>query len=339
MTKYRIQAFAKKNKGFLQDRLANDAWYYNERSFPDVELWRRDYPRIIAQYYDLVTDSYEKNWGRNFHQACRTQGQSLQTSLAAQQVYLADHLQPSKGARGLDVGCGVGGPMSNLARLTGAFITGVNVNAYQVKKGQKYIWEAGLDRQCELTVADFLHMPFSSGSFDFAYAFEATCQAPILLEVYSEVFRVLKGNGLFAMYEWCMTDKYDPNHPEHHHIKQVIEASNAIPSLLPQREVDNGLKAAGFEICTTHDRALDGNPFLPWYSFLRGETRDKHSGRPSFGARAAHTMERFVELFRPRPQGASTISSLLARAGQALIEGGRLGIFTPMYFVLARKPV
>ena len=42
---------------------------------------------------------------------------------------------------------------------------------------------------------------------------EATCHAPDAAACYGEIFRVLKPGGVFASYEWCLTDKYDPNNP------------------------------------------------------------------------------------------------------------------------------
>lgn len=41
--------------------------------------------------------------------------------------------------------------------------------------------------------------------------------------VYGEIFRVLKPGGIFACYEWCLTDKYDPENATHRLIKKQIE--------------------------------------------------------------------------------------------------------------------
>jgi len=56
---------------------------------------------------------------------------------------------------------------------------------------------------------DFQKQPFRDGTFDAAYAIEATCHAPDRLRTYGEVARVLKPGAYFAGYEWVMTDKYD----------------------------------------------------------------------------------------------------------------------------------
>lgn len=50
---------------------------------------------------------------------------------------------------------------------------------------------------------------------------------PAQVACYSEIFRVLKPGAKFAMYEWVVTDKYDPNNREHVTIKKNIEVRRA----------------------------------------------------------------------------------------------------------------
>jgi len=43
-----------------------------------------------------------------------------------------------------DIGCGVGGPAKNIASYSGAEITGLNINDYQIKKAIRLTAEANL---------------------------------------------------------------------------------------------------------------------------------------------------------------------------------------------------
>ena len=45
-----------------------------------------------------------------------------------------------------------------------------------------------------------------------------------------------------------------------------------------------------------------------------------------------------MERLRIAPKGATQVSALLNDAADALVRGGELGIFTPMYHFVARKP-
>ena len=47
---------------------------------------------------------------------------------------------------------------------------------------------------------------------------------------------------------------------------------------------------------------------------------------------------RIGERLRLFPKGSRAVGTLLNTAADALVEGGRTGIFTPMFFFLARKP-
>ena len=44
-----------------------------------------------------------------------------------------------------DVGCGVGGPMREIVRLSGAHVTGINNNAYQIERCKTYSKKFGLE--------------------------------------------------------------------------------------------------------------------------------------------------------------------------------------------------
>ena len=70
--------------------------------------------------FPLTTCICRYGWGQCFHFAPRDEGQSFQDSLLRHEHFMADHLHVGPGSRILDVGCGVGGPMRNIARHTGA---------------------------------------------------------------------------------------------------------------------------------------------------------------------------------------------------------------------------
>jgi hypothetical protein len=65
---------------------------------------------------------------------------------------------------------------------------------------------------------------------------------------FAEVKRVVKPGGLFACYEWVMTDKYDPKNARHRAIKEGIEVGNGLPDIATIPEVLASLKKAGWEV-------------------------------------------------------------------------------------------
>ena len=102
-----------------------------------LESRRSDYRKFSDLYYDLVTSFYEYGWGRSFHFAPRVPGESFKASIARHEHYLAHVLGLRPGMIVADLGCGVGGPLLEIARFSGASIVGVNSNAHQLGRARK----------------------------------------------------------------------------------------------------------------------------------------------------------------------------------------------------------
>jgi len=49
-------------------------------------------------------------------------------------------------------------------------------------------------------------------------------------------------------------------------------------------------------------------------------------------------MVRVLEKIKLAPSGSVAVSNLLMATAVDLVDGGKKGIFTPMFFVLVRKP-
>lgn len=63
-------------------------------------------------------------------------GKDLKASEAAHEARLAALLQLGPGKKALDCGCGVGGPMRTIASVSGAHVTGITINEYQVGRAK-----------------------------------------------------------------------------------------------------------------------------------------------------------------------------------------------------------
>jgi sterol 24-C-methyltransferase len=312
---------------------------HEDETAAGVETRKSRYRDMSRNYYDLVTDFYEFGWGQSFHFAARRRGESLSESIVRHELHLAHRIGLRPGMRVLDVGCGIGGPMLNISRFTGASITGVNINAYQLGRGLNRAREPGPGSRLGFLKADFLQLPIGDEACDAAYAIEATCHAPDKVEAYAEVYRVLRPGGTFAGYEWCVTDSYDAERADHRLIKKQIEEGDALPDIASTVEVDGALRSAGFELVEGRDLARDCDPETPWYLALSGEELS-WSGFPRtrLGRLLSHNAVRALERIGIVPQGATELSALLNRTADALVGGARLGIFTPLYFFAASKP-
>jgi sterol 24-C-methyltransferase len=302
-----------------------------------VEQRKDRYHSVVNHYYNLATDFYEFGWGRSFHFAPRRRGESFSDSLLRHEYFLAEQLGMRSGMKVLDVGCGVGGPMANLVRYTGANFVGINLNAYQIERAKRHTRD--IRSHCCFIHGDYMHVPEDDDQFDAAINIEATPHAPDKTAVFKEIYRVLRPGGGFAGYEWCLTDAFDVELAEHLRIKQEIMKGNGLPEIATTLEIRSALQDAGFELVEARDLASESDSEFPWYRALQGRDLSLASiPRTPVGRALTNLFLRVGERLRFVPEGSREISTVLNAGADALVEGGLTGVFTPMYYYLAIKP-
>mmetsp|Transcript_49616 Transcript_49616/g.117012 ORF Transcript_49616/g.117012 Transcript_49616/m.117012 type:complete len:417 (+) Transcript_49616:36-1286(+) len=308
----------------------------------DPEKRNSKYAKLVNSYYELATQFYEWGWGSSFHFAYRKMGEGFGEQIRRHEYYLATFLGGlAPGSKILDVGCGIGGPYRNIARFTGWDITGITINEGQVRRGNELAAQQGLAGQCRSVQGDFLALPFEANSFDGVYAIEATCHAPDRKKVYSQIMKVLKPGAMFACYEWCLTDKYQPNNPEHRLMKKKVEEGDGLPDIAYTWDVDDALKAVGFEIVHARDMSRDPGQTMSWYlPMVPGWNPFSQRFQLTWlGKFVMNGLLSFLEGIWLLPQGTADIHRMLQQAAIGLAAGGQSGAFTPMYLLVCRKPL
>ncbi len=298
-----------------------------------------DQPQMVSRFYDVVTRFYEYGWGQSFHFAPRRSGEGLHAAQRRQEAAMAELLGLGPGTKVADIGCGVGGPLVSVAQVTGASVTGVNLNAEQVAKGRRAIRRAGLEGTCDVMLANYLDVPLEDGFFDAAYSYEAICHAPDKDLCFRELFRLIRPGGQVALTEWCLTERFDGGDSTHRDIRDRVEFANATPNLLTTVAHVEAIEQAGFEVLLAKDQALESAPGWPWYRALQGRDFSLASlARVPAGRWFTATLTGLLERLRIVPGGTSEAARILNGAADALVESGKAGIFTPCFLVHARKP-
>lgn len=323
----------------VDDTVSDYIKKFEDEAYQNVDERLLNAAEINKDFYNLVTDFYLHAWGKMFHFGVRHKGDSFEEALKQHEIYLADKLQLKATDKCLDIGCGVGGPMMNLAAYSKAEITGVNNNEYQIGKGSKFVSQANLQSQCSFMNADWMNVPMEDSSFDKAYSIEASCHAADNRpKLFKEINRLLKPGALFGGYEWVLTDNYDPNNAEHRKIKYEIELGNGLANLNFKEDVVHALESAGFEVLECGDRAEDCDPETPWHLPLKGESSSLKMIRMSkVGRLFMRGVFITLESLSILPKGTLKVSKMLNLTGEAMVRSGDQKLFTPMLFFLARK--
>ncbi|ODN98544.1 sterol 24-C-methyltransferase [Cryptococcus wingfieldii CBS 7118] len=333
------------------DRVSNYNKFWEKKPIDDNDTHRANrldqYTDVVNGYYDGATELYEYGWAESFHFCRFYKGEAFLQALARHEHYLASMMHLKPGMRVLDVGCGVGGPAREIARFADVNIVGVNNNDFQIGRATSKSAKAGLSDKVSFVKGDFMKLSeqFGEGSFDAIYAIEATCHAPNFEGIYGEIFKCLKPGGVFGVYEWCMTDAWDPSVPEHKEIAHGIEVGDGIPEMRNLAAARDALKSVGFQIEHEEDLADRPDP-VTWYYPLEGDLRKAQTPWDMFTcwrtSKMGYTITQnavwFMEKLGLVPKGTYDVGESLIVAAKALIAGGRSKLFTPMALWIARKP-
>lgn len=166
---------------------------------------------------------------------------------------LADAAGITSTERVLDVGGGIGGPARQLASRVGCRVTVLDVTPEYCAVGETLTAWTGLTDLVTFVHGSALELPFPDGSFDVLWTQHATMNIPDKPRLYSEIARVLRPGGRFAMFDVLA----GPHQPIHFPVPWASDQT--LSFLLPAEETRDLITRSGFrEVSwmTDQDQAL-----------------------------------------------------------------------------------
>lgn len=202
-------------------------------------LWLRRNRRYtdsssVAAAYDRWTEDQllERLWGDHIHlghyglppaRPGVIDFRDAKVAFVHELVHWSGFDQLPRGARVLDVGCGIGGSARILAGDYGLDVLGISISPAQIERARA-LTPSGLPH-CRFAVMDALALDLADGSFDAVWSVEASPHMPDKQRYADELLRVLRPGGRLAVADWNRRDPTDcpMNRRERWVMRQLLE--------------------------------------------------------------------------------------------------------------------
>ncbi|PBK59727.1 S-adenosyl-L-methionine-dependent methyltransferase [Armillaria solidipes] len=262
---------------------------------------------------------------KNFHFSVLYRGDEYQAAYARHQHYLFSKLNLRPGMRVLEVGCGRGTAVVELANFANVSVVGIDKEASLIEAASRSAQVAGVSNRTSFVIGDIASLmhQFATGSFDAIYSIESLKGFSTFQEIYDQFGSLLKNGGTLAVYEWCWTPTMNPLDINHIRLAEFLEDQTGVGRRnITQRALEEATKTIRdnerLDLVYIEDLACRRST-LPWYLPLDYALSD--------------TSTRWA----PDPHSYGTFGNLTRNGAIALSQAGHLKLFTPMVLIVAKR--
>jgi 27-O-demethylrifamycin SV methyltransferase len=174
-------------------------------------------PRLASDrpdaHYDAITQAWRYLMGESFHygyfagdlgEVAGTDRSELDVATEELSRQMARRAELAAGHSVLDVGCGIGGPATFIAREFGCRVSGISTSSVGVEAARKRAVRSGLGEQLSFHVRDGMQNEFDDASFDRIWVMESSHLMPDKSAMILESARVLKPGGRLVLCDIIM---------------------------------------------------------------------------------------------------------------------------------------
>ncbi|KAI0021679.1 S-adenosyl-methionine-sterol-C-methyltransferase [Xylariomycetidae sp. FL0641] len=230
------------------------------------------------------------------------------------------------GMKVLDLGCGRGRVAAHMTSVSGAQVTGLNIDSDQILQAREFNKECGFSNTFVVHDQNDLPLPFLDASFDAFYEIQALslCKDPAAL--FREIYRVLKPGAKFLLLDWVRLPAYDPDNPVHVELMRRVKPLIGAVGTPTPAGLESALTSAGFAVTRSDIPSIDG---------LQAPLIDKVDIYFRSVRRLIHGLVRI----RAIPRHFRTLIDRLCLDGQAFVEMDKMRLITTTYRIVAEKRV
>lgn len=264
----------------------------------------------IRLHYEIGTLFYRLLWGVHIHHGLWRENESVRQA----QRQLVEHLilesGITRGAKVLDVGCGMGGSAIHLARHHDCNVTGITLSGMQRRWAGTSAILKGLGARTRFMRQDAETAEFEDESFDYLWSIECTEHLFDKAGFFRRAARWLRPGGGMGLCIWLAGD--EPHSEDD--IEQVEGVCDAFlcPSLGTTEDYATWLREADLDV----DRICDLTPQITrTWEICR--SRIKRTGVSKlarvFGSDAVKFADNFDLILNAYRSGAMKYASIVAR--------------------------
>jgi len=301
---------------------------------------------VANSFYNLATEFYEYGWGDSFHFGWRRRDEPHSKAMQNSQEFVANKLRVGQGSNVLDLGCGVGGPLRAVARLTGANVTGITINEFQVQRAREITSKLTpyMQERCHYDVQDYLNIKgYPENFFDAAFYMESSLHCENRTQTFAEAYRLLKPGGRLVAMEYVTLDGWDEKNPEHVELMRKHLSGNGA-ARTPSIEQDLAMvRDAGFQVGEHFDFMRYGdkihgpeNAWQWWADLQFNYWPNLLPAHPWVRNNLPYFLNAFAAIGLI-PIDVPQAAELMNVGGDGLSGLGKIGAITPQYYVLGLK--
>lgn len=183
----------------------------------------------VQRFYDLGSPYYYEIYGEHIHDGYYATGRESREKAQENLIrLLVEKARIKRGARILDVGCGMGGSSIWLAENLGAVTVGITISPVQVEMARKLAQDRGVKSSFLLMDAEKMLL---TDSYDVIWAVAVLSHFRNQENFLKSATKLLNQRGKFVIFDW-MVDEDIVDWPNDRHIKLVSEGM-LLSSLYP----------------------------------------------------------------------------------------------------------
>ncbi len=205
----------------------------------------------VREHYDRLSVFYHRLWGEHIHHGYWENGESPAQAQDKLIRRLARSAGISRGARVLDVGCGLGGSSLWLARELDCSVLGITISPAQRRAAERRARRAGLAERVRFEVRDANVLDVAPESFDAVWVIECSEHLMDKADFFQRCAGALRPGGMLALCAWLAAERgLARANPA---LVEEVCRGMICPSLGSMSEHLDWLEAAGLEVAAAED--------------------------------------------------------------------------------------